>query len=376
MTSDGRIASVVLAGGQGARFGGRDKAGIMLAGRPLLQHVVERILPAVPALAVNLRASAALPFYGLGLPILKDGLVGQPGPLAGVLAGLRWAEHGHPQARWLLTVPTDTPFLPTDLVPRLFAAAQALPNALVMAASDTGLHPTVALWPVAGTADTLEAWLIAGGRKMTAAPAALGRMAIAVHFAQSGGDPFANINTPADLADAERRLAGRTASPAVIGIAGWKNSGKTALTVALIAEFTRRGLSVATVKHAHHGFDIDQPGTDSARHRAAGAREVAIVSSRRMAHIRELGDAPEPSLADILRGLGPVDLVLVEGFKRAAMAKLEVRRAVAPGEPLYPADPHIFAIASDHPVVATVPVLPLDAIGAIADLIAQRFDLA
>ncbi len=159
--------------------------------------------------------------------------------------------------------------------------------------------------------------------------------------------------------------------PPIISIAGWKNSGKTTLTERLIAELTRRGLRVASVKHAHHNFDIDHPGTDSARHRVAGAREVAIISDNRVAHIRELQGAPEPTLAEIVARFAPCDLVIAEGYKTAAVAKIEVRRLEArKQEPLAANDPQVIAIAADHPVADDhLPVFRLDDVAAIADFV-------
>ena len=110
----------------------------------------------------------------------------------------------------------------------------------------------------------------------------------------------------------------------VFGLAGWSGSGKTTLMTALIPEFVARGLAVSTIKHAHHAFDIDQPGKDSWRHRQAGAREVIVASNRRWALMRELREAPEPSLDELLQKMSPVDLVHVEGFKRHPHPKIEV----------------------------------------------------
>jgi molybdopterin-guanine dinucleotide biosynthesis adapter protein len=154
----------------------------------------------------------------------------------------------------------------------------------------------------------------------------------------------------------------------IIGLAGWSGSGKTTLVTSVIPVLRRRGLKVATVKHAHHDFDIDQPGKDSWRHRQAGASEVAVVSSRRWAIVHELGAEPEPPLAEVLAKLSPADLVIVEGFKRHAHPKLEVYRA-AVGKPLlYPDDDCIVAIATDAPLPqAQLPVLRLDDVEAIAD---------
>jgi len=159
----------------------------------------------------------------------------------------------------------------------------------------------------------------------------------------------------------------------IVGLAGWSGSGKTTLVTKVIPVLVRRGLKVATVKHAHHDFDTDQPGKDSCLQRQAGASEVAIVSSRRWAVVHELGDAPEPPLEDMLHKLSPVDLVIVEGFKRHAHPKLEVFRA-ALGKPLlHPDDDCIVAIATDAPLPqASVPVLMLDDIEAIADALAAE----
>ncbi|MEM5473651.1 molybdopterin-guanine dinucleotide biosynthesis protein B [Hoeflea sp. AS60] len=163
----------------------------------------------------------------------------------------------------------------------------------------------------------------------------------------------------------------------IFGITGWKNSGKTTLTCKLVEEFTRRGFRVATVKHAHHLFDIDHDGTDSYRHRQAGAGEVAIVSGRRWAIMHELGEEQEPSLNDILARLSPCDLVLIEGYKRESHPKIEARRlAAADRAPVPDIDASIRAIAADHDIAdADVPVFALDDIAAIADMIARETGL-
>src|ERR1700710_2711071 len=132
----------------------------------------------------------------------------------------------------------------------------------------------------------------------------------------------------------------------VFGIAGGKNSGKTGLAVRLVEEFTRRGYRVSTIKHAHHDFDIDKVGADSFRHREAGAHEVALVSGTRYAIMHELRGAPEPSFEEILARLAPCDLVLIEGYKREPIPKIEARRLqLANREKLEPQDPHIPAVA-------------------------------
>ncbi len=155
----------------------------------------------------------------------------------------------------------------------------------------------------------------------------------------------------------------------VIGFAGWSGAGKTTLLRKLIPLLVGQGLRVSTLKHAHHGFDIDHPGKDSWEHRQAGATEVLIGSANRWALMHELRGAPEPDLPELLDQLSPVDLVLVEGFKRGAHRKIEVHRA-ANGKPLlHPDDPSIVALASDTAGVGGLPHVDLDDVGAIATLV-------
>ena len=153
----------------------------------------------------------------------------------------------------------------------------------------------------------------------------------------------------------------------VVGLAGWSGAGKTTLLRRLIPVLIGQGLRVSTVKHAHHGFDVDQPGKDSWEHRQAGAQEVLVASAARWALMHEHRGGPEPGLAELLARLSPVDLVLVEGFKREGHPKLEVHRA-AVGKPLlHPHDPAIAAIASDVALPGCpVPVLDLDDVAGIA----------
>jgi molybdopterin-guanine dinucleotide biosynthesis adapter protein len=161
----------------------------------------------------------------------------------------------------------------------------------------------------------------------------------------------------------------------VIGVTGWKNSGKTTLVEKLVAHFSGMGLRIATVKHAHHEFDIDHEETDSFRHRKAGAREVAIVSARRWALMHELEAEGEPPLQEVLKRLSPCDLVIVEGYKREGHAKIEVRRGHS-GPELAPDDASIIAIASAAPAGdGSLPMFSLDDAPAIARFILQRFGL-
>jgi molybdopterin-guanine dinucleotide biosynthesis protein B len=164
----------------------------------------------------------------------------------------------------------------------------------------------------------------------------------------------------------------------VFGIVGWKNSGKTTLMAKIIAFYAARGLKVAAIKHAHHGFEVDQEGRDSYRFREAGAATVAISSSARYAIMHELRGDPEPTLAELIAKAGSHDLFLVEGFKRESHQKLEVRRKDAiKQEPLAPSDPTIVAVAGDFPCEAgTLPFFSLDDIERIAAFIAGKTNLS
>jgi molybdopterin-guanine dinucleotide biosynthesis adapter protein len=155
----------------------------------------------------------------------------------------------------------------------------------------------------------------------------------------------------------------------VIGFAGWSGAGKTTLIVKLIPELNHRGLSVSTIKHAHHNFDLDQPGKDSYEHRAAGAEEVLVASANRIALMRELRGSPEPSLGELFRLLKTVDLVLVEGFKRDPLPKIEVFRTANGKPPLYPEDRNIVALISDSHPSSGLPHALIDDVAAAADLV-------
>lgn len=159
------------------------------------------------------------------------------------------------------------------------------------------------------------------------------------------------------------------------GVVGWKNAGKTGLMERLVAEFVSRGLSVSTIKHAHHGFDVDQPGKDSYRHRESGATEVLVASAARYAILHELRNAKEPRLDDLLARLAPVDLVLVEGYKRDPHPKVEAWRAVNANPLIADEDPSVRAIAADGPLNKALPVFDLDDTQSIADFIASELDL-
>ncbi len=162
----------------------------------------------------------------------------------------------------------------------------------------------------------------------------------------------------------------------IFGLAGWSGSGKTTLVMALLPELIARGYTVSTVKHAHHNFDIDKPGKDSYEHRRAGATEVMVSSANRWALMHENRDAPEADLDALVARMSPVDLLLVEGFKRNSHAKLEIHRPATGRELLCPNDTYIVAVASDAALDnVAVPVLDLNDVSGIADFIIAHVGL-
>ena len=160
-----------------------------------------------------------------------------------------------------------------------------------------------------------------------------------------------------------------------LGIAGYSGSGKTTLIEKLIPIFVREGLRVSLIKHAHHEFDVDQPGKDSYRHRHAGCGEVLVSSSKRWALMHEHRGAPEPKLQDLVKHLAPCDLLIVEGYKSEAIPKVEVHRREAQVPLLHPEDPHVVAVATDEPLETSLPQLDVNDVEAIARFIIRHLAL-
>jgi molybdopterin-guanine dinucleotide biosynthesis protein A len=199
------VPGVVLAGGLSRRMGGGDKCLAPLAGRPILEHIVEAVRPQVSSLALNANGDPSR-FAAFGLPVIADEPADFAGPLAGILAAIDWAAGQPGPVQHVLTVPGDTPFLPRDLVARL-AAGLAEGAALALASSGGRRHPVIGLWPLDSREVLRRAIRDEGLRKVEAWASRFA--ATTVEFATGAGDPFLNINTPDELAEAERRLADR-----------------------------------------------------------------------------------------------------------------------------------------------------------------------
>jgi molybdopterin-guanine dinucleotide biosynthesis protein A len=211
------VTGVILAGGQSRRMGGGDKGLLELAGKPMLVHVIERLAPQVGGLVINANGDPAR-FACLGLPVVADTIPDFAGPLAGVLAGMRWARANTPAARFIATAAGDAPMLPADLVSRCLKALEDRPGGIALAQSGGELHPVIGLWPVA-LADDLEAQLRTGVRKVVAWTDRHGTVPVPFAFVEVGRaaiDPFFNANTPQEL-DALR--AALTAAAAASGAA-------------------------------------------------------------------------------------------------------------------------------------------------------------
>jgi molybdopterin-guanine dinucleotide biosynthesis protein A len=202
------VTGVILAGGQSRRMGGGDKGLLDLAGKPMLAHVIERLAPQVGRVVVNANGDPAR-FAAFGLPVVADTVPDFAGPLAGVLAGMRWSRANAPAARWIATAAGDAPLLPRDLVERCLQALVGRSGAIPLARSAGGLHPVIGLWPVA-LADDLEAQLAAGVRKVLAWTDRHGTVPVSFPFVEVGGtelDPFFNANTPQELGELRALLA-------------------------------------------------------------------------------------------------------------------------------------------------------------------------
>lgn len=382
----GDIVGCVLAGGRSSRMGGGDKPLLDLGGRPILGHVLARLRPQVGSILVNANGDPER-FEAFGVPVVGDQVADFAGPLAGILAGLRWAQSSAPTATHVLTVSGDAPFFPDDLGARLSAAVAASPGAMAIASSAGQLHPVFGLWPVAA-ADGLERDIKAGHRAVHAWCEQRGTLAVDFPLAMLGGrkvDPFINANTPLELAELRFIVQRDVYKSPVAGVVGWKNSGKTTLVCRLVAALSARGHRVSTIKFSHHDLTRGAGGDvpDTQRHLKAGAAQVAFAGPERWALLNiegspldwnGVGDDRETLLRDVVARMAPADLIIVEGYKTAAVPKIEVRRAAQPDRRWLDDPQHfIFAAVSDAPSGDIGPdvrgrwLTHLDDVGGIAD---------
>jgi molybdenum cofactor guanylyltransferase/molybdopterin-guanine dinucleotide biosynthesis protein MobB len=354
VSAPGKATGLILAGGRGARLGGADKGLVLYQGRPLIEHVIERLRPQVDALLISANRNADR-YSGYGVPVVRDaaptGHAEFAGPLAGMLAALR-----NTTAEVVLVVPCDAPRLPTDLARRLDAARRST-GAPACYAHDGRRGQFVFALLSTTLRDALQTALASGERKVEHWFAQIG--AAAVDFSDQPG-AFANLNTATDLGESPA-IPTATRVP-VLGFAGFSGAGKTTLLAALLPLLVQRGVRVGAIKHAHHRFDIDQPGKDSYVLRKAGAHQMLIASSQRWALMSENETPAEPRLADLMDRLDAsrLDLVIVEGFKHEKIPKLEVHRPALQHPLLANDDRFVVAVACDAVLNSNNPCPQLD----------------
>ncbi|MDC1134181.1 molybdenum cofactor guanylyltransferase MobA [Alphaproteobacteria bacterium] len=370
------IPCVILAGGKGRRMGGKEKALVPLLDRPLLSYVLESISGQVAPIALNINTSLDK-FNKFGYQIIEDPIKGHLGPLAGILASLNWAHTlNH---KWVLTLPCDTPFLPKNLVEEMIKVkSNDLSLDLVIARSKGYNHPVIALWK-SELKSKLRIALEEGVRKIDLFTANLKIGYVDFDSRKNiQFDPFTNLNSPLDLIHAQQILG---KLPPFFGLAGWSGSGKTTLCTKLIENFTKIGIKIGTLKHAHHKFELDKPGKDSFNLRKAGSRPMIISSKERFALIQENDENEEKSLFQMLEMFAkdPIqkcDLIIVEGFKNEPIPKIEVYRKIIGKPELYKEDKNIFAIATDTKINSSIPILDLNKVNSISDYILKKFQIS
>jgi molybdopterin-guanine dinucleotide biosynthesis protein len=370
------VPCVILAGGKGRRMGGKEKALIPLLDRPLLSYVLESVSGQVAPIALNINTNFEK-FSKFGYPIIEDPIKGHLGPLAGILASLNWAQEIDKD--WVMTLPCDTPFLPKNIAQRMIEVKnRELDIDLVVARSRGYNHPVVALWK-SNLNFKLKNALDDGIRKIDLFTSKL-KIAY-VDFDTTNNlqfDPFTNLNSPLDLINAQQILG---KLPSFFGLAGWSGSGKTTLCTKLIENFTKIGIKVGTLKHAHHKFELDKPGKDSFNLRQAGARPMIISSKERFALIQENDGNEEKSLFQMLEifakdPINQCDIIIVEGYKNESIPKIEVYRPAIHKPLLYKEDNNIFAIASDIKIESSIPSFDLNNINSISDFIIQKYNVS
>ena len=370
------VPCVILAGGKGRRMGGKEKALIHLLDRPLLSYVLEKISGKVAPIALNINTNFDN-FKKFGYKIIEDPIKGHLGPLAGILASLNWAKEINKD--WVITLPCDTPFLPNNLIQSMIKTKNKTPEVDLVVAKSKGFnHPVIALWK-ADIKNKLQNALNEGVRKIDIFTSQLNIAYVDFDkIDNSDFDPFTNLNSPEDLILAQQILG---KLPPLFGLAGWSGSGKTTLSTKLIRNFTKIGINVGTLKHAHHKFDIDKPGKDSYNLRKAGARPMIISSKERFALIQENDQSEEKSLFEMLemfskQPIKKCDIIIVEGYKNENIPKLEVHRPIIGKPLLYKDDKNIFAIASENHIETTIPLFDLNNINSITDFLIVKYKIS
>ncbi|QIW15065.1 bifunctional molybdenum cofactor guanylyltransferase MobA/molybdopterin-guanine dinucleotide biosynthesis adaptor protein MobB [Pasteurellaceae bacterium RH1A] len=334
-----QISAVILSGGLARRLNGVEKGLQVLAGQPLISHILARLAPQVGRVYLNINRSQAQ--YAQRYPHLStysDRLPDFQGPLSGILSGFEQLEE-----EYLLFVPCDSPFLPDNLLVKLHRALSINQAQIAYAHDGDRPHPAFALIH-RSILEPLRTYLAQGERRLLCFFQQ--QKSVAVDFSEQP-QAFQNFNKPEDFCK-KRPLLPRLSVP-ILGITGYSGTGKTTLLEKLIPELNQRQIRVALMKHSHHNVEVDKPGKDSHRLRLAGANPTLIVCEQRWALMAET--AQPASFADLVARIDPnsVDLILVEGFKHEPIPKIQLHRKGL-AKPLPEQDDFTLATATDYPL--------------------------
>ena len=348
------ISAVILAGGQGSRMGHSDKGLTVLAGRPLIAHVLSHIAPQVASVWINANRNLEA-YQKYGYPVITDENENFMGPLAGMASALRKV-----QTPYLLVCPCDTPHPPMDLAQRLYKTLVEYDADIAVADDGTRIHPVFCLMKTK-LSSSLTEQLTLGEYKIDRWFDKL--KTVYCNFGNQK-DAFRNINTPEELKKLEMEIMNtEDGTLPIIGFCAHSGTGKTTLLKQVIPILKDKGFKIGIVKHAHHNFDTDHPGKDSYELRKAGAKNILVSSSRRWALIHEhFSENKEATLAELIDIITrqKLDVVLVEGFKHEAFPKIELHRSNLEHPYMYQQDKHIVALATDEKTPSDIPLPILD----------------
>ena len=355
------ITGVILAGGRGSRLLGQDKGLVCFKAKPLIERILQGLPAQVGQILISANRNLAA-YQAYTYPVISDDLSGFQGPLAGILSAMQQVS-----TAYILTIPCDAPYVCPVLAERLYQALQDSSADIAVAHDGQREQSVYALIKVA-TAPHLAQYLAQGERKLSLWYRQL--HSVSVDFSDYAY-AFQNINTPEQKQMMEQSLP-------VLGFCAYSGTGKTTLLTQLIPLLKQRGLRLAVIKHTHHVIDLDKPGKDSYRMREAGAQQVVLASHQRLISLQEKPQADgEANLADALACINPLetDLVLVEGFKHANFAKIELHRPSLAKPLMYPDDANIMAVASDAADLLVPPhlhKLDLNQPSALVDFIIEQ----
>ena len=366
-----KITGVILAGGQARRMEGQDKGLVQLGDKPLIEWTIDSLSPQVGSIMINANRNFEI-YHRYKLRIIADYYDDFCGPLAGMASAMIKIK-----TPLMATVPCDSPFIPDDLIVRLYQSLEKNNADIAVAHNGERIQPVFTLMKTT-LSSSIRTFLESGGRKIDKW---FEEHKLAITDFSDKPDMFLNINTPEDLEMIEARLKIPPAPDShdipIVGFAAYSGTGKTTLLKKLIGLFSQNNINVGVIKHAHHEFDIDHPGKDSYELRKAGAKQILVGSKNRWAHIVEYSGEHTYTLEDHINHMAGenLDLILVEGFKPEAIPKIEIIRSGFKNPLFYPSDSSVIAIATDGelPQETDLPVLDLNSAEEIYEFICKRF---